>query len=118
MAEHNKLGKKGEDLASDFLKHKNYSVIERSWHYKHKEIDIIAFDNDVLVFVEVKSRTDNYWGNPEEFVTKRKQKFLIEAAEQYINEQKFSGESRFDIIAITFGKNDHKIEHIENAFYP
>ncbi len=118
MAEHNQLGIEGEKIAADFLKSKQYSIVEQAWRHRHKEIDIIAFDNDVLVFVEVKTRTGNYWGNPEEFVTKRKQKFMIVAAEQYIKKISFSGESRFDIITIVLTENSKKIEHIENAFFP
>ena len=118
MAEHNILGNKGEEIAVNFLINKNYNILEKSWRFKHKEIDIIAFDNDILVFVEVKTRTSDHWGNPEDFVTIRKQKFLIEASEQYIDLINFDGDSRFDVIAIVFEGSDYHIEHIETAFYP
>ncbi len=118
MAFHNTVGDKGEAIACEFLVAKSYSILEKQWRYKHKEIDIIAQHGDELIFVEVKTRTSDYWGNPEEFVTRQKQKFLIEAAEQYIIEKDFDGDSRFDIISIIINENEHKIDHITEAFYP
>lgn len=118
MAEHNLIGQKGEELALIFLKKAGYEILETGWRFKHKEIDIIAKDNEHLIFVEVKTRTENYWGNPEEFVTKGKQKFLIRAAEAYIEERNYNGESRFDIIAVILKNNSEEIEHIIEAFYP
>jgi putative endonuclease len=118
MAEHNKLGKEGEEIACEYLINKSFKILEKSWRYKHKEIDIIAQDNNCLVFVEVKTRTENYWGNPEEFVTKSKQKFLINAAEAYIEEINFDGNARFDIISIVIKNGIEDINHIQEAFYP
>lgn len=118
MSEHLKTGELGEKLALEFLVNAGYQILETGWRYKHKEIDIIAKDGDYLVFVEVKTRTENYWGNPEEFVTKSKQKFLIHAADAYINESDFNGESRFDIISVLLKNNNTEIEHITEAFYP
>jgi len=118
MAEHNKLGEKGEELACRFLAEKDYIIVAVNWRSKHKEIDIVAMDKDILVFVEVKSRTENYWGNPEEFVTKKKQKLLISAAEAYIGENGYNGQSRFDIVSVLFEKDATLIEHIIEAFYP
>lgn len=118
MADHNKLGKIGEELAVKFLVAKGYNILEKSWRFNHKEVDIIARDNQTLVFVEVKTRTGNYWGNPEEFVTKQKQKFLISAAEEYIMKSDFNGESRFDIISIVVGEAEPEMEHIVEAYYP
>lgn len=118
MAEHNLLGKKGEEIAQQKLVSKGYKIVELNWTFKHKEIDIIAKDGEILVFVEVKTRTESYWGNPEEFVTKKKQKLLISAAETYINEKNFVGESRFDIISVILDNEGTHIEHIKEAFYP
>jgi putative endonuclease len=118
MAEHNLLGKKGEEIAQQYLVSHGYKIIATNWLFNHKEIDIIAREGEILVFVEVKTRTENYWGNPEEFVSKKKQKLLIIAAESYINEINFSGESRFDIISILLYKEGTHIEHIKEAFYP
>ncbi len=118
MAEHNLTGEKGEELALLYLTKKGFDILERGWRFKKKEIDIIAKHSDCLVFVEVKTRTENYWGNPEEFVTKKKQKFLIEAAEAYIEEKQYMGESRFDIVSVLLTKGSETIEHIKEAFYP
>ncbi|MDD2634210.1 MAG: YraN family protein [Bacteroidales bacterium] len=118
MAEHNTLGEKGEELACSYLKEKKYRILARKWRYKHKEIDIIAFYEGIIIFVEVKTRSSDYWGNPEEFVNRRKQKFLIEAAEKYIIEKDFDMEARFDIISVIIGEDETHVEHIEEAFYP
>lgn len=120
MAEHNILGKNGELFAKDYLLKNNYSLLELSWRYKHKEVDIIAIDNsnNDLVFVEVKTRSDNYWGNPEDFVTRQKQKFLIQAAEAYIEKNNINSNTRFDIISVIFNNNTFNIEQIKNSFYP
>jgi len=118
MAEHNLLGKKGEEIAQQHLVSHGYKIIATNWLFNHKEIDIIAREGEILVFVEVKTRTENYWGNPEEFVSKKKQKLLISAAESYINEINFVGESRFDIISILLTRDETNIEHIKEAFYP
>ncbi len=119
MAEHNITGVKGEELALEYLLKKGYILVEKSWRFKHKEVDIIMKDEDVLVFVEVKTRSDDYFGNPEEFVNKRKQKYLIQAAEYFIEAIGFEGQSRFDIISVLIlPENDIKIEHFKEAFYP
>ena len=72
MQKTTEIGKKGEILAKDFLIAKNYTILFMNWRYKHSEIDIIAQDGKMIVFVEVKSRKNNQYGNPEEFVTKHK----------------------------------------------
>jgi len=118
MAEHNKLGDQGEEIAVKLLADKGYVIIAANWRAKHKEIDIIAADGDTLVFVEVKSRTEDYWGNPEEFITKKKQRLLISAAESYISETGYNGQSRFDVVSVLFLKSGTETEHIIEAFYP
>lgn len=118
MAEHNTLGEKGEELACSYLKEKKYRILARKWRYKHKEIDIIAFYEGIIIFVEVKTRSSDYWGNPEESVNKKKQRFLIEAAERYIFEKDYDMEARFDIISVIIDEYGTQIEHIEQAFYP
>ena len=72
MQKTTEIGKKGEILAKDFLIAKNYTILFMNWRNKHSEIDIIAQDGKMIVFVEVKSRKNNQYGNPEEFVTKHK----------------------------------------------
>ncbi len=119
MAEHNELGRLGEQLARDFLIAKGYQILEQNWVCGHKEIDIIAKDGNELVIVEVKTRRVTYLVDPEETVDKYKQQFLIWAADSYVQRNNLDIDVRFDIVAIVIDKNnEHRIEHIENAFYP
>lgn len=118
MAEHNETGKKGEDLANDYLLEKGYTVLERNWRFGQEEIDIIALKKNMLVVVEVKTRFSSTFGEPETFVTKQKQKHLIKAANAYIERKNLDYEVRFDIISIITGNNQHKINHLEDAFSP
>ncbi|MDQ3046527.1 MAG: YraN family protein [Bacteroidota bacterium] len=116
MAEHNDTGAKGENLAVDYLKSKGYTTLETNWRFKNLEADIIAKINDTLVIAEVKTRRSNYFGEPETFVTKQKQKNLIKAANEYIERNELDLEVRFDIISIVLGKDRMEINHIEDAF--
>ncbi len=118
MAQHNTLGKKGEELAVDFLTKLGYIIIETNWQEKKYEIDIIARDKNELVFVEVKTRSTSYFGNPAEAVTPAKQNHLVEGANYYIEKHEIDLECRFDVIAIVLNTNQQKIEHFKEAFYP
>ena len=118
MAEHNKIGKKGEALATDYLLNTGYTICERNWRYDHKEVDIIAENKDMLIFVEVKTRSTDYFGSPEESVTQKKQQFLIEAAEEYIFINDITKEIRFDIISVLLIEDGYTINHIIEAFHP
>ncbi len=118
MAELHQLGKSGEELAAEYLESKGYRILETNWRKGSLEIDIIAVIGDVLIVVEVKTRSTNFFGEPEEFVTKVKQKTLIRAANLYINENNFDLDTRFDIISILVKGKKFKIHHIEDAFYP
>lgn len=118
MAEIHDIGKNGEALAIAYLKGKGYKILETNWRKGHLEIDIIALDNQTLVIAEVKARSTNYFGEPEEFVTKPKQKNLIRAANSYITEKALDYEARFDIVSVLIRGEQHKIHHIEDAFYP
>lgn len=116
MAKHNELGKKGENLAIDFLIQNDYKILEKNYRYLKAEVDIIALKNDVLIAVEVKTRASNYFGNPEEFVNPKKIKLLLSAIDNYVIERDLNVEVRFDIIAIISNKKETKIEHLEDAF--
>ncbi len=118
MAEHNDTGTKGEKLATTFLQDKGYAVLETNWRFKNLEADIIATIAKTLVIAEVKTRKSNYFGEPETFVNKQKQKNLIKAANEYVLRNKLDMEVRFDIISIVMGDSQMKINHIEDAFYP
>ena len=118
MAAHNDLGKLGEELAVQYLTDKGYEILERNWHNIHKEVDIIAKDGQYLVIVEVKTRQNDEYGEPDLAVTKRKQRMLIAAANAYISRKELDMETRFDIISILVKDSDPVIEHIEDAFLP
>lgn len=116
MANHNILGKKGEQLAQQYLIENGYEIVHLNWRYKKNEIDIIATKKNFLVVVEVKTRTNDYFENPREAVTRKKQKFIINATEAYINEYDIKTEVRFDVIAVTYSNEKKEIEHIKDAF--
>ncbi len=75
MARHNELGKKGEELAEKFLRDKGYDIIAKNWRYDKDEIDIIARDGDEIVIVEVKTRSTDFYGFPEDAVDSQKKNF-------------------------------------------
>lgn len=116
MAEHNDTGAKGEELAGIYLKNKGYAILETNWRFKNLEADIIASINKTIVIAEVKTRKSNYFGEPETFVDKQKQKNLRKAANEYIERKSLDMEVRFDIISIVMVDNGMKVNHIEDAF--
>ncbi|CAM4255857.1 putative endonuclease [Pedobacter westerhofensis] len=119
MAEHNELGRHGELLAKTYLEQLGYQILELNWVYGKAEIDLIAFYDNKLIFVEVKTRRSAEHGEPEEFVDWRKEKQLEFASSAYIERKNHQGEIRFDIVAIVFeNKELYKINHIEDAFWP
>ncbi len=100
MAIHNELGKKGEELATKFLQKNNYLILERNWRFKKAEVDIIAQKDTTLAIVEVKTRSSDYFGNPQDFVNQKKIKLLVEAINEYVISKDLDVEVRFDIISI------------------
>ena len=118
MAEHNLLGAKGEQLASRYLLDKGYAVLYHNWRSGHKEIDIIAKEHNVLVFVEVKTRASEHYGNAYEAVTDSKIEKLLSAAQAYILRNKIDLDFRFDIITVIGKCEPYRIEHIVDAFSP
>lgn len=114
----NSLGKEGEDRAIAFLKAKDYIILSTNWRSGHYEIDIIAKDQDTLVIVEVKTRNSDTFGHPGEFVKSQKHKNLFKATEEYIDAHNYSGEVRFDIIAVYLEDNEWQTDHFTDAFYP
>jgi putative endonuclease len=118
MAEHNELGKSGEDYAYEYLERKGFNILQKNWFHNKDEIDIIAIHENVLVIVEVKTRSTLYFGEPQIFVNKKKQAFLIRAANAYIMKNDIQLETRFDIISVVLSNNRVSIKHIEDAFYP
>jgi putative endonuclease len=112
------LGKRGETIASEYLANAGYKIRHRNWHFGHKELDIVATFNSVLIIVEVKTRWTDYWEEPKESVRRKKQKFIIEAAEAYIQTFNLNMDVQFDIISIVLKGEKHELEHIQDAFHP
>lgn len=121
MAEHNELGKWGEDEAAFYLQDKGYSILERDWKIGKRDLDILAVtpDGETLVVVEVKTRADETYQKPEEAVDTRKIRNLAIAANAYIKQQTIDKDLRFDIISVIGnGRQVKGIDHLENAFNP
>lgn len=119
MAAHNELGALGEQIALEYLLGLGYQILEKNWSNGHKEIDIIAKDDDTIVIVEVKTRRSTFLVEPEASVDVFKQRHLIWAANSYVNKYQYDLDVRFDIISIVIDRNNEKrIEHIQDAFYP
>lgn len=117
MATHNKTGKWGEDLALAYLEKKAYRILERNWYAGHKELDIIALDNNILVIVEVKTRSSDDYEEPWQAVTASKIRRTVQAAHAYIRLKAIDLEVRFDIVSVIVQKDgQYTIEHLEDAF--
>lgn len=114
MSDKIETGNKGENMAADFLAQKGYEILTRNYRYKHAEIDLIVKRGNWLLFVEVKTRSSNAYGEPEEFVTEFKARKIFEAAEEYIFSTNWQGNVRFDVVSIKLG-DVPEIEHFEDA---
>ena len=101
MAKHNDTGRHGEALAVDYFEKKNYLILHENWRKSHWEVDIIAVKNNVLHFIEVKTKTTNNYGYPEDEVSKGKINFLINSAEAYLFLNPQWQRIQFDILAVT-----------------
>ena len=119
MAQHLELGRKGEALAKAYLEQQGFEILDENWTHGKCEVDLIVYKDRRIVFVEVKTRSSNTFGEPEDFVDARKQKLLVEAADEYIYLMDHQGEVRFDIVSILYDRNAaYKLKHIEDAFWP
>jgi len=111
------LGKEGEKIAEQYLKKKGYKLVARNYRCPLGEIDLIALDRRVIVFVEVKTRTGHGFGTPLEAVEFRKQRKMIRAAEYFLSAKKLhEREARFDVVGISWLQVEPLVEHIQNAF--
>lgn len=107
-------GKIGEDRAVEYLKNKGYEILQRNFHSRFGEIDIIAQLKECIVFLEVKTRKSTVYGRPCEFVTPKKMEKIIKTAMIYLGNRDV--EMRFDVIEVYMNNGICEIEHIENAF--
>lgn len=117
------LGRRGEDVACEFLTGKGHTIVQRNFRSGHLEIDIISLDRNGVHFVEVKSRVAPVMVSPEENVTMSKQRKVADAALRYLNMAKDKrippdAEVNFDIVAVTFDRGKEIVEWFPNAFYP
>lgn len=110
------LGAAGEQAAVEYLQKEDYLILERNYRAGKHEIDIIAFKDNEVVVIEVKTRSGNEVIEPEEAVNHRKRQMLIWAADNYVREHNRQEPVRFDIISIINGKNGKEIRHLRDAF--
>ena len=118
MAKHNELGKAGEDAAVAYLENNGYIIRHRNWRREHFELDIVAAKENELIIVEVKTRSNTDFAQPEDAVNIPKIRRTVRAADTYIKLFQIDVPVRFDIITVVGNREDFKIEHIKEAFYP
>ncbi|MCX8522653.1 YraN family protein [Chryseobacterium formosus] len=117
MADHNELGKEAENLAAEYLLKNEYKILVRNFRFKKNEVDIIAEKDNLIIVVEVKARSTDFFILPQEAVTKGKIKAIVLAANHFMEEFNKNQEVRFDIISVLPDKKGNlEIEHIPNAF--
>lgn len=116
MAAHNELGKWGEALAAEFVEKQGYEILERDWKSGHHDLDIIARDEDTLVIIEVKTRRNRLFGDPEEAIDYKKRLSLQSAINHYVKSHRIKIPVRFDVISIVgmIGSTP-EIDHIKDA---
>ena len=118
MTPQQKLGKEGEQLAVEYLIQHGYHIVERNWRFSKAEIDIIAETDNILVFVEVKTKSYTFFGEAEESIDAKKERLICDTAAAYMDKKNYEWEFRFDIISIVLNKNRGQIRHFEDAFFP
>ena len=117
MAQHNQLGKKGEEMAAAYLTTHGYEILHRNWRHSHYEIDIIAMKGKMLHFIEVKIRSSILFGLPEENVTKKKFQSLLNAADEYLFQHQQYRHVQYDILSInTFKSKEPEFFLIEDVW--
>ncbi|MFV5690671.1 YraN family protein [Flavobacterium sp. LT1R49] len=117
MAEHNELGKIGEEMAVEYLQKEGYIILETNWTFQKAEVDILAQKENTLAVVEVKTRSSLEFGLPQDFVKQKKIQLLVKAVDAYLSKKDLDIEVRFDIIAIHKEGKSFVIEHLIDAFY-
>lgn len=111
------LGKRGEDIAAEYLAERHYEILQRNFRYRRREIDIVARKNGVLVFVEVKTRASVAFGEPEEAVDVRKRQILKRVAAAYLSRYgRNDCPCRFDIVGVLIRNGGWSVRHTEDIF--
>lgn len=112
-----KTGDAGEAVAADFLRQQGYEIVDQNFVYNHGEIDIIAREGTTLVFVEVKTRKNLHFGEPEEAVTPKKQELIRRTAEGYVQKNTIIDvECRFDVVSVIVDGEKTKCKILKNCF--
>ena len=117
MTDPHELGKSGEDLASAYLREKGYRIAFKNWRWGKHEIDIIAENDEYIVFVEVKTRSRDFMVDLNTVISRSKQQSIVTAADGYIRRFGVDKTARFDLITIIGSGKDQNMEHIEDVFY-
>ena len=116
MAVHNILGQKGEQMAEEYFRSRGYTILHRNWRFRRYEIDLIAKKEETLHFIEVKIRSSKKHGLPEESVTDRKLRFLMKAADAFLDMNPKYKQIQFDILAISLCDNESEYFLIEDVY--
>jgi len=111
------LGKRGEEIAADYLKSLGYTILDQNWRCERYEIDIICVNKTDIVFVEVKAHNPNKLFDITKMVDREKQRKIIYCANRYVRMKNISLDVRFDIIVVTKNKEEYSVEHLQDAFY-
>jgi len=114
MTQEIQTGDMGENLAADYLLSQGFQIVARNYRSRYAEIDLIVKRENWLIFVEVKTRSSNAWGEPESFVSNAKRKLIYDAAEDYIFKTNWQGNIRFDIVSVKPG-TPPEILHFDDA---
>jgi putative endonuclease len=111
------LGRRGENLAAQYLATKGHEVVARNWRCEVGELDLVIRDGDCLAFVEVRTRRGRSLGSPEESITQAKQARLITLSQAYVQANEWAGDWRIDVVAIEMDRRGRllRVDHYENA---
>ncbi len=119
MNKKQELGRMGENLAAIYLEKQGYEILDRNWRFQHAEIDIIARNENTLIFIEVKSRSDDYFGEPEDAVSPRKMTLIADAATRYMELMDHEWAVRFDVISLIIKSEEvYTLDHHKDSFFP
>ena len=116
MAKHQITGQEGERLARDYFDNMGYQILDTNWRYGHLELDIIAFKDGMLHFIEVKTLVEGSAGLPEESVNRKKRLNLLKAAELFMITKQYAGPIQFDVLAIVLKKSDSDFFLLEDVY--
>lgn len=118
MADHNELGKLGEQMVHDHLIELGHQVLAQNYAFDRAEVDIISEFKGKLIVTEVKTRESDYLTDPDELIPPSKQRQIIKAADQYIKEHEIDLDCQFDVFIVILNSKQKELRHIEDAFYP